>query len=212
MKIDSGADLNVVSPDTYHGLRPKPELLKSKATIKPYRSPRIPVMGKFNAKITANGKVTDTTIYVMKDRHVQSLMGRYTAFDLDILQRRWGWQNHLANSRRATHGIRGNGETPDTTNKEQKISSTNLRYAARRSIQTHKRELQRSFSRNWQASLFPSSTTHWWEHQTNCTATKEDTVCKKRKTRQYFGWARRIRGGGVNTKFSKPVLVVVWFF
>ena len=85
MKVDSGSDANFISAYTYQELHPQPTLQPSIAKLKPYGSPPIPLLGQFTANITANGKDIETTIYVTKNPNAQSLTGKYTAFDLEIL-------------------------------------------------------------------------------------------------------------------------------
>ena len=85
MKVDLGAEVNIISTRAYLELRSKPVRQPSEAKLKPYSSLLLPLMGQFAATISANGKQIKTIIYVTKDHNKQLLMSRYTVFDLSIL-------------------------------------------------------------------------------------------------------------------------------
>ena len=102
MKVDSGAEANIISHRTYNILpHHKPPLKPSTAKLKPYGSPLLKIKGQFKAKLKANGKETDTTIYVTSEKNTPSLMSKYTAFDLGILNitvdQHQGARNHHTN-------------------------------------------------------------------------------------------------------------------
>ena len=55
--------------------------------LKPYKSKAIPVKGYFVTEVSANGKVEkETKISVTFGPSGKNLLGRYTAFDLDVLK------------------------------------------------------------------------------------------------------------------------------
>ena len=54
-KMDSGAEANIVSKQTFNILQPQPTLSESKVKLKPYGSPPLPVLIQFSATLVANG-------------------------------------------------------------------------------------------------------------------------------------------------------------
>ena len=87
MEIDSGAEVNILNEATYQCIRPKPKLKQCSVKLKPYKSKAIPVKGYFVAELGANGKTEkETKIFVTHGPSGKNLLGRYTAFDLEILK------------------------------------------------------------------------------------------------------------------------------
>ena len=89
MKIDSGAEANVISNEMFEqiqqGTGRQINLRSSKAKLKPFNSPAIPVRGVFEAKISTRKKTVIAKVYVTPGSGIRSLMSRYVAFDLGIL-------------------------------------------------------------------------------------------------------------------------------
>ena len=85
MQLDTGADANIIDEGLYHQLQPKPKLKAPQIKLKPYNSPAIPVMGYFQTTLTANRQQALATIYVVTGSEQRPLLGKYTAFDLHLL-------------------------------------------------------------------------------------------------------------------------------
>ena len=85
MKIDSGAEANIITENTFLQLKPQPTLTKTKVTLTPYGSPPLPVLGEFYTTIRANTRSINTNIYVVRGPAHHNLLSRYSAFDLEIL-------------------------------------------------------------------------------------------------------------------------------
>ena len=85
VKVDSGAEANIISEATYRRFSTPPTLKSSTAQLKPYGSPPLPLLGQFDGTFQANDRTTKTTIYVTKGKDTHSLMSKYSAFDLGIL-------------------------------------------------------------------------------------------------------------------------------
>ena len=85
VKVDLGAEANIISENTYQELPFKQVLQPSEAKLKPHSSPLLPLMGQFTATISTNRKQIKTIIYVTKNYKTESLVSRYTTFDLSIL-------------------------------------------------------------------------------------------------------------------------------
>ena len=87
MEVDSGAEVNILNESTYQSMKPAPKLKQCSVKLKPYKSKAIPVKGYFMAEITANGKIEkEAKIFVTHGSSGKNLLGRYTAFDLEILK------------------------------------------------------------------------------------------------------------------------------
>ena len=85
MKVDSGAEVNIISASTYKEFRSKPVLQPSESNLKSYGLLLLPLMGQFAATIATNRKQIETIMYVTKNHNTRSLTSRYTACDLSIL-------------------------------------------------------------------------------------------------------------------------------
>ena len=85
MQVDSGADANVINENTYNNLVPRPHLWQTSSKLKPYNSKPIHVKGYFMANFQANGKKSESRVYVTSGNKCNNLLGKYTAFDLSIL-------------------------------------------------------------------------------------------------------------------------------
>ncbi|XP_057305380.1 uncharacterized protein LOC130642309 [Hydractinia symbiolongicarpus] len=86
MQVDSGADANVIPWNVYEEHLKHIPLRSTKAKLQPYNSVTLPIKGAFEAQITANNNNNvQATFYVAEGAAAQSLMGKYTAFDLDVL-------------------------------------------------------------------------------------------------------------------------------
>ena len=64
IKMDSGAEANIVSKQTFNILQPQPTLSESKVKLKPYGSPPLPVLIQFSATLVANGHTIEHQVYV----------------------------------------------------------------------------------------------------------------------------------------------------
>ena len=90
MKIDSGSELNVIGQDVYQQMLNNSEkkitLQKSKDKLKPYNSPPLQIRGKFRANIESRKHTTAADTYVAASNNVKSILSKYSAFDMNILQ------------------------------------------------------------------------------------------------------------------------------
>ena len=89
MKVDSGADANIISADCFNTIQQKQKkrivLKKSKAKLTPFNSPPIKIQGVFRTMITRKGGQVETEVYVTQSSNTKSIMSKFTAFDLGIL-------------------------------------------------------------------------------------------------------------------------------
>ena len=86
MQVDSGAEVNIMSVDTYNSIIRKSPLRNTSAKLRPYASKPISLKGCFRATVCANGKQVNTTFYVTDNTKTAPILGKYTAFDLNILK------------------------------------------------------------------------------------------------------------------------------
>ena len=86
MNIDSMSDANIIGENQFSQVKHAVHLEHSSAQIKPYGSPVIPVVGKFQATLKSQKAQVNTTFYVAKGHGYQALMSKYSAFDLKILK------------------------------------------------------------------------------------------------------------------------------
>ena len=87
MHVDSGAEANIMNEGCYSKLDPKPKLKSTSVKLKPYKSKPIPCKGYFTAEVAANGlNKKDVKIYVTEGNEGRNLLGKYTAFELNILE------------------------------------------------------------------------------------------------------------------------------
>ena len=85
MEVDSGAEANVITYSEFlklSGITLEP----TQAKLKPYNSESIQCKGMFKATITSNKTQVQATFYVSEGTVKYNLMGKFTAFDLGILQ------------------------------------------------------------------------------------------------------------------------------
>ena len=68
MKVDSGADANIIGTDIFEMIQQKqvkPILLrKTKARLTPFNSVPIKLRGMFTTKISIKGRTVETNVYV----------------------------------------------------------------------------------------------------------------------------------------------------
>ena len=93
MKIDSGAEATVISSEVFDQIqqtasrRGNPIQLKNtSARLRPYNSPPIAIRGAFQAEVASRRSNIVTTIFVTQGQGNKSLLSKYAAFDLGILQ------------------------------------------------------------------------------------------------------------------------------
>ena len=86
VQVDSGAEVNVMDYATYQAIHKRPPLRNTSAKLKPYGSKPLPVKGCFKTTVRANGQEVKTTFYVTQQSASTPIIGKYTAFDLDILK------------------------------------------------------------------------------------------------------------------------------
>ena len=93
MKIDSGAEANVISSDVFDQIQGTAtqagrsiKLKSTSARLRPYNSPTIPIRGVFQADVGTRRAHIAATIYVTSGKGAKSLLSKYAAFDLGILK------------------------------------------------------------------------------------------------------------------------------
>jgi hypothetical protein len=86
LHMDSMADANILGKNHFEPLAGKVKLETTSATIKPYGSPAIPTLGKFQGKLATSKGSISATFYVTQGKQPLALLGKYTAFDLGILK------------------------------------------------------------------------------------------------------------------------------
>ena len=86
VQVDSGAEVNVVAYETYQTLHERPPPRRSNAKLKTYGSKLLPVKGCFKTKVRADGQEVNVTFYVTEKLTSTPIIGKYIAFDLDILK------------------------------------------------------------------------------------------------------------------------------
>ena len=78
MQVDSGVDADVINENIYNSLVPKPHLRQTSSKLKPYNSKPIHVKGYFIANFQANGKKSESRVYVTNGNKCNNLLGKYT--------------------------------------------------------------------------------------------------------------------------------------
>lgn len=86
VQVDSGAEVHIMGFATYKALNKRPPLRNTNAKLKPYGSKPIPVKGRFRTTIRANGQQVESTFYVTENSTSIPILGKYNAFDLNILK------------------------------------------------------------------------------------------------------------------------------
>jgi hypothetical protein len=86
LHVDSMADANILGSNHFEPLAGKVQLEATSATIKPYGSPAIPTLGKFEGRLATTKGSIQATFYVTQGKQPLALLGKYTAFDLGILK------------------------------------------------------------------------------------------------------------------------------
>ena len=85
-KVDTGADVTVIPPITYHSLVPKPSLSKCDKTLMGPCKHKLCCLGSFRAKLCVDDKVVRELIYIVKDLE-RPLLGRDAAEKLKLVNR-----------------------------------------------------------------------------------------------------------------------------
>lgn len=85
MKIDTGAQCNVMSKDTYKSITRK-QFQKSKTRLVSYSGHRISTLGKAVLTITHKGKFYATPFHIV-DRNVVTIIGSQSSLDMDMVKR-----------------------------------------------------------------------------------------------------------------------------
>ena len=86
VQVDLGAEVNVMDYATYQAIHKRPPLRNTSAKLKPYGSKPLPVKGCFKTTVRANDQEVKTTSYVTQQSSSTPVIGKYTAFHLDILK------------------------------------------------------------------------------------------------------------------------------
>ena len=85
-KIDSGADVTVITESTYNSLPNRPKLELTKAGL---CSPggQVECKGEFTTKVELKGNCYTIKIFVIAGKHVNNLLGRDEASKKKLIQR-----------------------------------------------------------------------------------------------------------------------------
>ena len=83
-KIDSGADVNTVSTETYYKMHYKPELEQDNRRLHSVGS-RVKTLGSFNCSTVRNGEQHDLRIYVVEGCNV-NLLSRSTSYNMNLIK------------------------------------------------------------------------------------------------------------------------------
>ena len=86
MNVDSMADANILGENHFKLLQNNVTLQKTAAKIKPYGSPSLATLGKFQATLETKKGHVQAEFFVAQGTQPIALMGKYTAFDLGILK------------------------------------------------------------------------------------------------------------------------------
>ena len=126
MEVDSGAEANVITYSEFlklSGITLEP----TQAKLKPYNSEPIQCKGMFKATIKSNKTQVQATFYVSEGTVKHNLLGKFTAFDLGILQINFIYQ--IQNSFKKNGTIISSKRTVKRTMKKFSIwSITKLRH------------------------------------------------------------------------------------
>ena len=85
MKIDPGAEANIITEQNFNTLQPQTTLSESKVTLKPYGSPQLHILGKLSATLAANGHTIELLVCVTSGTAQHSSLSKRSTFDLAIL-------------------------------------------------------------------------------------------------------------------------------
>ena len=87
-KLDTGADVTVISPSLYHSLQPTPSLRRTTRLLMGPCKPNLCWLGTFMAELQVQGKVSKEQVYVIEDlerpllsRKPAELLKRISRFD-----------------------------------------------------------------------------------------------------------------------------------
>ena len=86
VQVESGAEVNIMGYTTCQAINKRTPLQNTSAKLKPYGSKPLPVKGCFRTTVQANGQQVNTTFYVTEKSSPTLIIGKYTAFDLNILK------------------------------------------------------------------------------------------------------------------------------
>ena len=86
VQVDSGADINVMDINTYKALQKPPRIKPTQAKLKPFNSKPIPTKGYIWIRVATSKHQVLTKFYITETEKSVPILGKYTAFDLDILQ------------------------------------------------------------------------------------------------------------------------------
>ena len=90
MHVDSGAEANVMNEETFQQLSPKSRLKDTSVKRKPYQSKPIAKKGYFMARLsTRKSSKENVRVCVTEGSRGRNLVGKYRAFELNILQIKW---------------------------------------------------------------------------------------------------------------------------
>jgi len=92
-QIDTGAEVTVISLDTYKAIG-SPPLVPSSKTLRGPSGKILPVMGKFESNLRSDSHVVQQDVYVAKRLH-RSLLGRPAIESLGLVKRVGNVEDHL---------------------------------------------------------------------------------------------------------------------
>ena len=86
LKLDTGAQANVISESSFQKLRPRPKLQKARVKLTGYYEVPIPVKGRCFVQVEYNGRKHNTSFLVVPGNR-QSLLGLRTCEDMNLVKR-----------------------------------------------------------------------------------------------------------------------------
>ena len=85
-KIDSGADVTVLTESSYNHLKPKPELKSTNTSLSSPGGP-LSCMGQFTAHAVIKGETYNFRVFVVKRIDMENLLSRSTAVEMGLIKR-----------------------------------------------------------------------------------------------------------------------------
>jgi len=83
-KLDSGADVSVIGDNTYHKIRPKPELIQDQQQLTGARGMHLTTLGKFQINRQYRGVKSQADVYVIPGQQ-EALLGRPEIDNLSLI-------------------------------------------------------------------------------------------------------------------------------
>ncbi|CAI5671480.1 unnamed protein product [Oreochromis niloticus] len=86
VKLDTGAQVNVISEAEFKNIRPRPKMHATKVKVSGYSGAEIPVKGKCMVKVTHKDK-EHTLTFIVVPKNVQPILGLHACESLNLVKR-----------------------------------------------------------------------------------------------------------------------------